>query len=109
MAAILVVEDDLPFSKLLETFLEKRGYTISLAAEITTGKELLQKNAYDLLLLDYRLPDGSGMELLTLIREQQIQVTPIIMTSFHDVRTAVKTIQSGAYDYITKPVNPDEL
>jgi two-component system response regulator HydG len=60
-------------------------------------------------LLDYRLPDGIGLDVLVNARSAGSTVPVIIMTSFNDVRTAVKAIQSGAFDYITKPVNPEEL
>ena len=109
MAAILIIEDDITFSQVLEAFLTKNGFSIALADNVKTGKTLLQHNSFDLILLDYRLPDGSGMDILMFLRNNQLQVPAIVMTSFHDIRTAVKTIRSGAYDYITKPVNPDEL
>jgi len=109
MADVLIVEDDVAFSQLLERFLGKHGFLVSVAHDIKTGTDLLQKSSYDIVLLDYRLPDGLGMDILTLLRNEHPDTAPIIMTSFHDVRTAVTTIRSGAYDYITKPVNPDEL
>lgn len=109
MSAILIIEDDVSFSQLLQKFLEKNGYDVTLAHNVKTGKQFLLSNNCDLLLLDYRLPDGSGIEVLSFLREHGLQVAPVIMTSFHDIRTAVKTVRSGAFDYITKPVNPDEL
>src|ERR1700744_3680732 len=109
MAKILIMEDDLTFSQLLEGFLQKYGHSVATAPNIKTGQKLLAQNNFDLLLLDYRLPDGIGLDLLTTARETGSNVPAIIMTSFNDVRTAVKAIQSGAFDYITKPVNPDEL
>ncbi|MGY0038814.1 response regulator [Pedobacter sp. NJ-S-72] len=59
--------------------------------------------------MDYRLPDGTGLDVLAHLREHSLNYPVVIMTSFNDVRTAVKSIQLGAIDYITKPVNPDEL
>jgi len=109
MAHVLIIEDDVAFSQLLERFLGKHGFSITIAHNIKTGKELLQQHRYELVLLDYRLPDGTGMDILTAIRDNSMQLPVIIMTSFHDIRTATRTIRSGAYDYITKPVNPDEL
>jgi len=109
MPAILIIEDDLTFAQLLERFLTRHDFSVEIAADIKLSKGLLQKKKYDLVLLDYRLPDGLGMEILTFLHSHEIVVPTIIMTSFHDIRTAVKTIRLGAYDYITKPVNPDEL
>jgi two-component system response regulator HydG len=109
MAKILIVEDDLTFSQLLQGFLQKQGHSIIAAQSIKEGLKLIAQNTFDLLLLDYRLPDGIGLDVLTSARETGSAIPVIIMTSFNDVRTAVKAIQSGAFDYITKPVNPDEL
>lgn len=109
MAKILIVEDDLTFSQLLQGFLQKHGHEIITAANIKDGLKAIAQNTFDLLLLDYRLPDGIGLDVLVNARSAGSTIPVIIMTSFNDVRTAVKAIQSGAFDYITKPVNPDEL
>jgi two-component system response regulator HydG len=109
MAKILILEDDITFSQLLEGFLNKSGHNITLASHIKQGLKLIENQNFDLLLLDYRLPDGIGFDILTSNRNLGKIIPAIIMTSFNDVRTAVKSIQLGAADYITKPVNPDEL
>ena len=109
MTSVLIIEDDITFSRLLQSFLQKHGFAVRVAHDIKTGMGLLQSNIYDLLLLDYRLPDGSGLDVLNWLRNRQAPTAAIIMTSFHDIKTAVRTVRSGAYDYITKPVNPDEL
>ncbi|SHN24587.1 sigma-54-dependent transcriptional regulator [Mucilaginibacter sp. OK098] len=109
MAKILIVEDDLTFSQLLQGFLQKHGHDITTASNIKDGLKAIAQNTFDLLLLDYRLPDGIGLDVLINARGTGSTVPIIIMTSFNDVRTAVNAIQSGAFDYITKPVNPDEL
>ena len=109
MAKILLVEDDLTFSQLLQTFLQKNGHEIAVASGIVTGLKHLEQKIFDIILLDYRLPDGTGFDILARVREARLSAAVIIMTSFNDVRTAVKAIRSGAFDYITKPVNPDEL
>lgn len=109
MPRILIVEDDLSFTALLEDFLKRHQFEVSVAPTIKSGISLLQDELFDLVLLDYRLPDGTGLDVLRLqwVREQGIPI--IIMTSFHDIKTAVKAIKHGAYEFITKPVNPDEL
>lgn len=109
MANILLVEDDLTFSQLLQGFLQKHGHVIDAVPDVKGCLKLLEQQAYDLLLLDYRLPDGNGLDIFVKAREKGSKIPAIIMTSFNDVRTAVKAIQAGAFDYITKPVNPDEL
>ncbi|MBC6110982.1 sigma-54-dependent transcriptional regulator [Pedobacter fastidiosus] len=109
MARILILEDDTTFAQLLEGFLTKNNHEITLVTHVKQSFKLIENQEFDLLLLDYRLPDGIGFETLTHVRELGLSTPVIIMTSFNDVRTAVKSMQMGAFDYITKPVNPDEL
>jgi len=108
MAAILIVEDDLTFSRILNAFLEKNGFDVKVKNSVKDGVEALSKGSFDLALFDYRLPDGNGLELLQKVRTEY-KMPVIMMTSFNDVRTAVKAIQWGAADYILKPVYPEEL
>jgi two-component system response regulator HydG len=73
------------------------------------GLKAFASDQIDLVLLDYRLPDMTGMDVLTELKKVSPSVPVIIMTSFSDIRTAVKAMKMGAFEYITKPVNPDEL
>jgi two-component system, NtrC family, response regulator HydG len=109
MAAILLVEDDLIFSRILEGFLTKHGHHVTVCNKGKDGLKVFQGRTFDMVLLDYRLPDLTGMDLLFEIKKTNSAVPIVIMTSFHDIRTAVKAIKAGALEYITKPVNPDEL
>lgn len=109
MPDILLIEDDRTFSRILEAFLGKQQYAVTATHTGRGGMEALDKKKYQLVLLDYRLPDATGMDILKQIRESGNPVPVIIMTSFSDVRTAVKAIKAGAFEYITKPINPDEL
>jgi two-component system, NtrC family, response regulator HydG len=109
MADILLIEDDLTFARILEGFLSKHGFQVT---SHHTGKEGLKAFAgkpFQLVLLDYRLPDTNGLDILLDMKKEGADVPVIIMTSFSDIRTAVKAIKVGAFEYITKPVNPDEL
>ena len=109
MTKILLVEDDATFSAIIEGFLKKKGYQVDPYFSIVSGIEAIKKNKYDLVLLDYRLGDGNGLEVMDYIHSQGLNIPAIIMTGFSDVRTAVRAMREGVYDYITKPVNPDEL
>lgn len=109
MASILIIEDDITFSRLVESYLKKNGHAPFCVHDIKSALIELKQKEFDLLLLDYRLPDGTGMDVLAYKQEQQLTTPVVIMTSFHDIRTTVRAIRSGAYDYITKPVNPEEL
>lgn len=109
MANILLVEDDTTFATILENFLKKKGFDVVVKYSVKSGIEALKNNQFQLILLDYRLGDGIGLEVLDALRAQDKMVPSVIMTSFNDVRTAVNAIRQGVFDYITKPVNPDEL
>ncbi|MNK43476.1 Transcriptional regulatory protein ZraR [compost metagenome] len=109
MARILILEDDTTFAQLLEGFLTKNDHAITLVTHVKQSFKQIENNEFELLLIDYRLPDGTGFDVLNHLRDQGLSIPVIIMTSFNDVRTAVKSMQLGAFDYITKPVNPDEL
>ncbi|RZK40464.1 MAG: sigma-54-dependent Fis family transcriptional regulator [Pedobacter sp.] len=109
MAKILIIEDDTTFSQILDVFLTKNQHTVKTVVTAQEGNKELNQEEFDLVLADYRLPDGTGLDILRSIREKGANIPVIIMTSFNDVRTAVKSIQLGAFDYVTKPVNPDEL
>ena len=109
MATILLIEDDLTFSRILEGFLTKQGFKVRIAHKGMEGLQLFLAKPFELVLLDYRLPDMTGMDVLIEIKKSSTTTQVIIMTSFSDIRTAVKAMQVGAFEYITKPVNPDEL
>jgi len=109
MHRVLIIEDDITFTQMLEGFLSRNQYNVTIAHNIKAGSALLQQDKVDVLLLDYRLPDGTGMELLEKLKASGLHIPVVIMTSFNDIRTAVRAMRMGAYEYITKPVNPDEL
>ncbi|MCW5909900.1 MAG: sigma-54-dependent Fis family transcriptional regulator [Cyclobacteriaceae bacterium] len=107
--AILLIEDDRTFQRILEGFLTKNNYEAVACSTAKEGLAAVSKRDLELVLLDYRLPDGTGMEVLEQIKHNHPQLPVIIMTSYSDIRTAVKAMKAGAFEYITKPVNPDEL
>ena len=109
MKRILVVDDDVTFSKIIENYLKKNGYNTDCCHNIKDAVTLLSQQQYAVLLLDYRLPDGTGLDVMAAEKKSGRYTPAIIMTSFNDVRTAVKAMRSGAFDYITKPVNQEEL
>ena len=109
MNTILLVEDDTTFSAILEGYLKKNGYAVDPYFSVKSALKALEKSDYDLLLMDYRLGDGDCLEIIDSLHEEGKVIPAIVMTGFDDVRTAVKAIKKGVYDYITKPVNPEEL
>ncbi|WP_028296168.1 sigma-54-dependent transcriptional regulator [Olivibacter sitiensis] len=109
MAKILLLEDDTTFATILEGFLKKNGHIVDVKYNVRSALEALD-DTYELLVLDYRLGDGTGLDVIDAMRDRGMKKIPaIMMTSFNDVRTAVNAIRRGVFDYITKPVNPDQL
>ena len=107
--SILVIDDDNFICEILSRHLQNNNYQTQTAISQRSAMELLKKNDFDLVLCDYRLPDGSGLEILQSLRSMQLTMPVIIMTAYADVRMAVKLIKMGAADYITKPIKPKLL
>jgi len=109
MSNVLFVEDDPVFLKMVTTFLERKGFAVAACSRFREAEKIIGQHTFDLLLLDYRLPDGTGLDVLQAARRQHGHVPAVIMTSLNDIRTAVRAMRAGAFDYITKPVNHEEL
>lgn len=109
MYKILVVDDDKDMCMLLDRFLTRNGYSVKC---LHTGKDALQylqKNKPDIILCDFRLDDMTGSKLLQKIKEMIPAALVIIITGYSDVKDAVEVMKMGAYDYVTKPLFPDEI
>lgn len=109
MTCILLVEDDITFGMMLQTWLEKKGYKVHSATSITRARKSLEENPVDLILSDLRLPDEDGIALLKWMSDRNMQIPLIIMTGYAEIQSAVTAMKLGANDYISKPVNPEEL
>ena len=109
MKKILLVEDDIAFAKMLQTFLERKNYEVSTVHNGDEAKTSLEAQSFDLLLTDLQLPDISGLELLDISRSISPKTQTLLMTGYADVVTAVEAIKKGAIDYISKPFRPEEL
>lgn len=108
MSKILIVEDDPKISKMLQTLLIKNNYEVESAFSGTEALLLLEKESFDLILLDLMLPGLSGEEVLVKINEQ-FKIPIICVSAKDDLYTKIELIQSGADDYITKPFDNGEL
>ena len=109
MSKILLIEDDISFCKLLEKFLIKKAYDVTIAFSAAEARIAIKKESFDLILTDLRLPDCDGIGLMTEIKALSPEIPVVLMTGYSDVNTAVKAIKNGAFDYISKPFNPDEV
>ncbi len=109
MHKLLVIDDDQDICRLLTAFLGKKGYEVSTAGRGTTAVELLKENKFDAILCDHRLPDTDSLKMLDQIRTLNPEAATIIITGYSDVRIAVELIRRGAFDYVVKPLYPDEI
>jgi two-component system response regulator HydG len=109
MGRILVIDDDTYMCNLLVNYLNQHDYQAEAAFSGATAKKSIEKNEFDLILCDYRLPDTDGLKILQLVKKIQPLTPVIIMTAYSDVRMAVKLIKSGAYDYVAKPIHNEEI
>ncbi|WP_442589572.1 sigma-54-dependent transcriptional regulator [Pedobacter sp. AW31-3R] len=109
MKRILIVDDEINIGLLLSKFLTRNGFAVDTATSGFSAQEYLAKESYDLVLCDYRLEDTDGKEILIKIKESYPQTGVIIITGYSDIKLAVELIKLGAYDYITKPLYPDEI
>jgi two-component system response regulator HydG len=109
MKSILLLDDDITFTKILQSYLKRHGYEIEVVHTVQQALKLLKSQDFDLLLLDYRLPDGTGLDVVASLSKEGKLYPILMMTSFNDVRTAVAAMRSGVSDYILKPVHQEEL
>lgn len=109
MLTILVADDDATHREVLRTLLEEWGYAVREAVDGEHAVALCRKQPFDLVLMDVRMPKKSGLEALKEIKVHNPAVPVLIMTAFSEVAAAVEAIKSGAYDYLTKPLDFEKL
>ncbi len=106
---ILIIDDEEAQLVSLKSFLKRRDYEIFTASNGPDGFEIVQKNTVDLVLTDFRMPEWDGLTVLGKIKELNPEIDVVVMTAYGNVENAVKIMKSGAYDYLSKPVDLDEL
>jgi two-component system response regulator HydG len=106
---IHIVEDDVAFGKMLTTFLERKGFAVSVSLSGENARKMLTDKTFHFLITDLKLPDDSGLALLEFSQKIAPNTKVILMTGYAEVDTAVKAIKKGALDYISKPFRPEEL
>ncbi|MFN0118315.1 MAG: response regulator [Elusimicrobiota bacterium] len=106
---ILIIDDEEQSRLLCKRFLEEEGYLIEVCGEGKKAVELLTRHVFDLVLADLAMPDMNGVELVKHVKYHHPQTNVIIMTAFGSITSAVESMKSGAYDYITKPFPRDIL
>jgi DNA-binding NtrC family response regulator len=110
-ANILIVDDDdeVGFCELIQGILAKEGYTVDTATSSYESLNLLRQNTYDIVYVDLKMPEMGGLELLKAIKEMDENIIVLMITGYGTIETAVEAMKYGAYDYITKPFQKDEI
>jgi DNA-binding NtrC family response regulator len=106
---ILVVDDEAAQRELLGGFLTKQGWSVELAAGGTEALAILHRATIDLVLADYKMPGLSGIDLLKATKQLNPEIAVILLTAYGSIASAVEAMKAGAYDYLTKPIELDEL
>jgi two-component system response regulator HydG len=109
MQKILIIDDEADICLLLKRFLSKKGFEAEYETDPVRGLELLDGFKPDLILCDFRMGKMDGAQILTLIKEKYPAIPVIIMTGYSDIKVAVKVMKLGAFDYLTKPLFPEEI
>ena len=106
---ILVIDDKVTVNNNIRKILTKKGYHVDQAVTKQEALEKIDKRQYKLVLLDLKIPEVKGLELLHYIREKQPDTMVVIITGYASIETAVETARLGAVDYLAKPFTPDEI
>lgn len=106
---ILIIDDDIDMCILLNRFLTKHGYEVETAHSGNKGLAKFEESNFDIVLSDFRLGDMDGKDVLVEIKKLNPSAIVLIITGYSDIKTAVDVVKLGAYDYITKPLIPDEV
>jgi DNA-binding NtrC family response regulator len=106
---ILIVDDEEVVRDSLCKWFKGAGYFVESAAGSRKALEAIQEKDFDIALIDIKMPGMDGMELQDRLREADPELAVIIMTGYASVETAVRAMKQGAYEFITKPIDPDEL
>lgn len=106
---ILIIDDEKSQSEILSGYLKKRGFSVSYTDSAVTGIEIIKTEAVDIVISDYKMPEKTGYEVLCEVKKINPEISFIILTAYGTVENAVKAMQAGAYDYLCKPVDLDEL
>lgn len=109
MVKVLVIDDDTYICDLLVNYLNQHGYKAEGTYSGINGIKLVEKKDYQAVFCDYRLPNTDGYNILQRIKAKKPNLPVIIMTAYAEIHMAVKLIKSGAFDYVTKPIQPEEI
>ena len=106
---LIIIDDDLPFRERLSRSMEKKGFAVESFASFKDGLSRLKTNKFDYAIVDMRLEDGSGLELIKEIQKISPETKSLLLTGYGNIATAVAAIKSGAIDYLPKPAEIEQI
>ncbi|NBB82517.1 MAG: ActR/PrrA/RegA family redox response regulator transcription factor [Alphaproteobacteria bacterium] len=107
--SLLIVEDDAAFRNRLARAMEKRGFEVAVAESVEQGTELARQVGPAYAVIDLRLEDGNGLDVVPTLREVRPEVRVIMLTGYGNIATAVAAVKAGAVDYLAKPADADQI
>ena len=107
--SVLIVEDDTRLTQCLARVMEVRGFKVTVARSVCDGLAEIQSSAPDYAVVDMRLGDGCGLDVVAALKQRRPDARAIILTGYGNIATAVSAVRLGAHDYLTKPVDADDV
>lgn len=106
---LLIVDDDKPFLQRLGRAMESRGFAVEMAESVGEGLKSIRKNPPDYAVVDMRLEDGNGLDLIAVLKEVHPETRAVVLTGYGNIATAVTAVKMGAADYLAKPADADDV
>ncbi len=106
---LLLVDDDKPFLTRLERAMDKRGFLVSIADSVASGLAAVKSNPPAFAVVDLRLEDGNGLEVVSALHERRPEARAVVLTGYGNIATAVTAVKLGAVDYLAKPADADDI
>ena len=107
--SLLIVDDDKPFSTRLARAMESRGYEVHVAESVSEGVAAVEAKAPAFAVIDMRLGDGNGLDVIARLKERRPEARGVILTGYGNIATAVTAVKLGAFDYLAKPADADAV
>ncbi len=107
--SLLLVDDDRAFSTRLARAMEARGFEVRVAESVAEGVALIEEKAPAYAVIDMRLADGNGLDVIARLKERRPDARGVILTGYGNIATAVTAVKLGAFDYLAKPADADEI
>ena len=106
---LIIIDDDLPFRNRLAYSMEKKGFVVDAYSKIAEAKEYIGEKKFTHAIIDMRLEDGSGLEIIKFIKKISPETQALLLTGYGNIATAVAAIKAGAIDYLPKPADIDQI